>query len=593
MFLKYLDLTSALRPALLPGEVLLFTQDNVGLYEDKHKLESYQNGQVYLTSHRICYIDNHEPRKNCLAIELKDVERYEFYGGFLKSSPKIIVIPKPEIHLPSSKWPPSQSNDVANNTKNPSSQIGGMTYNSTPVSKPSASATWICPICTFSNLVPPNFDPATANERTPVAPCSTCGVKPPWAFIFKAAISNATREKQISCQIGDADSDLISGSVSQVEIESSGLSTDPKNTNSSPFQCSRCTFLNHPSLIACELCNAPLISKEKSLSSSSLQADSTGSTNNSLAHRNIINIKVSFRGGGEKIFYERLKGSMIQRKWLLYGAPPIPKSDNYAAEKGLFSTMSEFQVTKAGGIAGLEARRLQERQKNERVIGSAFEDLEALMSSAQEIIALAESFASTDENLNTDSNAVASALGLVTTREMLGNKSDSLYITELTRNLAEFLTDDARGILSNSGGIISLVDLWAKFNRARGGVELVSPNDFAKAAHQWESLNLPFRLRKFKSGVLIVQGNEHTDQKIITSMKLWLKDLHTIPPEHDVAWDWRRFGRGVTAEEAAERFGWSIGVAEEELEMVEEEGTLCREDGIEGTRFWINYLNTY
>lgn len=90
--------------------------------------------------------------------------------------------------------------------------------------------------------------------------------------------------------------------------------------------------------------------------------------------------------------------------------------------------------------------------------------------------------------------------------------------------------------------------------------------------------------------MLIVQGNEHTDQKIITSIKAWLKELQTIPPEHEVPWDWQRFGRGVTAEETAERFGWSIGVAEEELEMVEEEGTLCREVGIEGTRHWINYL---
>ena len=33
MFLKQLDLTTALRPSYLPDEVLLFVQDNVGLYE--------------------------------------------------------------------------------------------------------------------------------------------------------------------------------------------------------------------------------------------------------------------------------------------------------------------------------------------------------------------------------------------------------------------------------------------------------------------------------------------------------------------------------------------------------------------------------
>ncbi len=33
MSLKQIDLTTALRPSLYPDEVLLFVQDNVGLYE--------------------------------------------------------------------------------------------------------------------------------------------------------------------------------------------------------------------------------------------------------------------------------------------------------------------------------------------------------------------------------------------------------------------------------------------------------------------------------------------------------------------------------------------------------------------------------
>jgi ESCRT-II complex subunit VPS36 len=33
MFLKNIDLTTALRPSFLPDEVLRFVQDNVGLYE--------------------------------------------------------------------------------------------------------------------------------------------------------------------------------------------------------------------------------------------------------------------------------------------------------------------------------------------------------------------------------------------------------------------------------------------------------------------------------------------------------------------------------------------------------------------------------
>ncbi|GAM88243.1 hypothetical protein ANO11243_062760 [Dothideomycetidae sp. 11243] len=79
MTLRPLNLTTALRPSLLPDEVLLFVQDSVGLYRDKFKIEGHQDGHAYLTSHRICYVDNEEPRQRSVAISLKDVDYPDFY----------------------------------------------------------------------------------------------------------------------------------------------------------------------------------------------------------------------------------------------------------------------------------------------------------------------------------------------------------------------------------------------------------------------------------------------------------------------------------------------------------------------------------
>ena len=45
----------------------------------KFKIPSHQHGHGYLTTHRICYVDNAEPRANSTAIDLKEVDRYEFY----------------------------------------------------------------------------------------------------------------------------------------------------------------------------------------------------------------------------------------------------------------------------------------------------------------------------------------------------------------------------------------------------------------------------------------------------------------------------------------------------------------------------------
>ncbi|KAL0261760.1 Vacuolar protein-sorting-associated protein 36 [Diplodia seriata] len=436
MFLHRLDLTTALRPELLPDETLLFVQDAVGLYEGKYKIPDYQDGHAYLTSHRVCYVDNKEPRKFSVAVNLKDVERPEFYAGFLKSSPKVTVYPKPNKH---------KRADV----------------NHSPIHR--------------------NDSPAPVLSGAP---------------------------------IGDDVPECI---------------------------------------------------------------------------------KFSFRVGGEKIFFERLKGALLQRKWLLQSAPPIPKPIESSTPS---QSPGDLPIrNKAVGIGGLERRGIEQRQNNEIMIGSAFEDLEALMTSAKEIIALAEQFAS-QANLNGNGNSEAdaalaqsaSALGLVTTKDMLGSGSDTLYISELSRNLAEFLTDDRKGILKREGGIMSLVDLWAVFNRARGGVELVSPTDFEKAAQMWDKLKLPIRLRRFKSGLLVVQGRDRTDEKTIASLVSWLQELHTAAPPGEAGWDWETYGRGVTAQEAAEWFGWSVGVATEELEMAEEKGVLCREQGLDGIKFWENWI---
>lgn len=51
MFLHQLDLTTALRPSLLPEETLLFVQDAVGLYEGYVPTACLAGRAVQLTPH--------------------------------------------------------------------------------------------------------------------------------------------------------------------------------------------------------------------------------------------------------------------------------------------------------------------------------------------------------------------------------------------------------------------------------------------------------------------------------------------------------------------------------------------------------------
>lgn len=650
MFLKTLDLTPALRPSYLPDEVLLFVQDNVGLYEGfvfvfpsspislcfsngllelterrKLKIANQQNGQVYLTSHRICYVDKKEPRTNSVALELKDVDRCEFYAGFLKSSSKITVFAKPYKRSllrsrATTATPPLARHDSTSPAGRDSARPGSTE------SALGAPATWVCTICSYSNPISPSFDPADANAHTPLPPCLACGIKPALSHVLKAAISSASRRpppvSASSSSGGGALTHRQKPTFNQDENAEVG-SRRPGSRNeaessasiSSSLPCPRCTFVNHPSLPSCEMCGAPLTIKSTPCVTPDLASDNsrTASPGPSVDHEGKVapgggddldSIKLAFRGGGERTFHERLKGALTQRKWLLQNAPPAPKSSRTVESSGVSGAQPDAKIGKAktAGIAGLEQLGLSMRKNNALLIGSAFEDLDALMASAKEVVALAERFARQGSGANggvsAEENAIlaesASQLGLITTKDIVGGGggSESLYLSELSRNVAEFLSDDSRGVLKKAGGIMTLVDLWAMFNRARGGVELVSPMDFEKAARMWESLRLPVRLRTFRSGVVVVQGRERTDESTIKALLSWLMDLHAIPPERDVPWDWRQFGRGVTAQEAAERFGWGLGVAEEELLMAEERGALCREEGLEGLKFWKNYIDT-
>ena len=430
--------------------------------------------------------------------------------------------------------------------------------------------------------------------------------------MLKAAIASATGRQGSQSQIQAPVQPLLeshgqyseNSSIDYIEAQWRGESALPTNSR---FQCPRCTFLNHPSLLACELCGASLLSTDSkaadvlgesigrpespgpSLDGAGLGVDSEKEC-----------VKFSFRAGGEKIFHERLKGAMVQRKWLLQSAPPVPDSSPGNAYSVTIGADGQVRQppgrTRTVGIAGLERQGLELRKKNEAVIGSAFEDLDALMASAKEIVALAESFAKKSDEGSSDANQLvaesAKALDMVITKDMLSSSagSESLYLSEMSRDLAEYLTDDGKGILRKEGGIMSLVDLWAVFNRARGGVELISPMEFGKAARLWEKLKLPVRLRQFKNGLLVVQQADRTDDKTIAQLLSLLHEFHPPSSESEAGRSHEAFGRGITAQEVAQRFGWSVGVASEELEMAEEKGELCREEGVEGLRFWENWI---
>ncbi|KAI5853840.1 EAP30/Vps36 family-domain-containing protein [Tricharina praecox] len=532
--LTKIDLTPANRPQLLPDETLLFVQNSVGLYEGKYKILNYQNGFAYLTSHRACYVDNDDPRKYSIAVELKEVDRIEPYAGFLKSSPKITLYLQPSANIGGG----SKSSPLGSSRASPRSSTPLIRAASPP---PPVTGVWICTICSFSNPIPLNYVPGESSAAS-IPPCLTCGIRPQPSHL-DSSLQTQPRPSPAAATTAAPDSGLA---------------------------CPRCTFHNHPSLHICELCGESLQTIAIPVPRALAIAQPTPSRTSSPAPVDVPIIKFSFRAGGSTAFLTHLKSALIQRKWLLSTAPPVPRPP------------SPSGTTKRVGIGGLERKTLSQTRQNEMVLGSAFEDLESLKAAAKEVIALAESFARLPGNAGVEAigGGAAQALGLVS-RDMFSNTSsagDKAWIDELSRQVAEFLADDARGVLKKEGGVITLVDLWALYNRVRG-IDLISPQDLQKATTRFEALRLPVRTRTFKSGLVVVQDVGRRDDETVRRIVEWI-----------AADGSGRWGRGVTAGEAADRFGWSLRVASEELEMAEERGALCREVGIEGVRFWGNWF---
>src|SRR5437667_12239661 len=91
---KNIDRTSAGRPTLVDGEVILFVQNSIGLYDgyllspghaniSKFKSPNHQNGNIYLTSHRVCYVDEMKPLLYSIGVELQQIDKIETSVRFL------------------------------------------------------------------------------------------------------------------------------------------------------------------------------------------------------------------------------------------------------------------------------------------------------------------------------------------------------------------------------------------------------------------------------------------------------------------------------------------------------------------------------
>ncbi|KAG8124344.1 hypothetical protein E2320_019691 [Naja naja] len=231
---------------------------------------------------------------------------------------------------------------------------------------------------------------------------------------------------------------------------------------------------------------------------------------------------------------------------------------------------------RAAGIVGIE-RKLEERRKEmDKNISEA--NLSKLMEKAKEMVELSKSIASKirekqgditeDETIRFKSYLLSMGIANPVTRETHG--SGTHYHMQLAKQLAGIL----QAPLEERGGIMSLTEVYCLVNRARG-LELLSPEDLVNACKMLESLKLPLRLRIFDSGVMVIELLSHNEEEMVASA------LETVSEKGS-----------LTAEEFAKLVGMSVLLAKERLLLAEKMGQLCRDDSVEGLRFYPNLFLT-
>jgi len=272
------------------------------------------------------------------------------------------------------------------------------------------------------------------------------------------------------------------------------------------------------------------------------------------------NIRLGFKSSREK-FLDKYKSALQNKAW---------EKDTTPVQK----QQQSFSTTSAG-VGGLMRTITKNKEDTEKTLSQAFTDSEALLRKAKDLVALADKFASMQKESGEEGTAEEQefrdflvSMGIVS--PVTKKNAGSLYHTELARQLSDWLISR---VLPKTP-MVQLTDMYCLFNRARGS-ELISTEDLYRSCVLFDDLNLPVRLRKFESGVLVVQAASQTEDAIAQSVK---KQIEEHGP--------------LSAMALSTHIDISPALALEQLQTAEKLEYLCRDETFAGVVFYVNIFPT-
>ncbi|KAG8691449.1 hypothetical protein FRC11_003724 [Ceratobasidium sp. 423] len=553
---RRVDGTIPVAALLYEDEGLVASQDSVGLYDGKEKTPDHQNGTIHVTSYRLIYIDNVHPRKFSTSCNLSRIKQTDVYAGFLKSSPKVI------LYLSAHEDKDNSNPEVvvtSTNGEDEDEELEG-----------GGKEGWVCPICSYNN------PPSASDSSTPV--CVLCGVPKnddiPMPQQFRSVPSTETIRPALN----------IPTSSSLPSSAAASAPTSPVAPNGE-IACSACTFFNHPSMTHCEICSTPLgnvvlrspkptigtrsspATPARSPSATPITTPSKTPTTPDPNARDMI--KISFRKGGDKVWYAALKRTLLAKAWARANA--FTQAD-YAKLLNQKLTQQEEADRRRRDESGLPS-----------VNDSAPSDSETTF------------IRSSLARLGLPTDAV--------TQDMVAD--EKAYHLELAKELGGLLLggyggkggkareSDKRGsgILKDSRGIVGLDEVWGAWNRARG-VALLPPSTLLSVVPLLPTYTTPpIHMRTLRSGLRVLHTPDYTRDAFARRVDSLLRECFPVGKttfqiavaENEGAPGSQSKGAGPQSTGATirnEGAGVSLAMVQEMIECAEEDGAVVRDLGL-------------
>jgi ESCRT-II complex subunit VPS36 len=328
---------------------------------------------------------------------------------------------------------------------------------------------------------------------------------------------------------------------------------------------------------------------------------------------------LKFHEGGKKDFQLVLQRAVDKKSWLSCPQSPYIETtssiidtsgqtvfDN-ATRAATSSAAKAGEAHKASnaGISGILRRQEEARQNVDSLTKLALNDLESLMQRGREVVNVVQryaAYAAADTAAASETSSAASTVGdeTSTVSDPTGETSEMeaimqsigivspvtkfsagrLYHKQLARQIADILLQQNR--LAKLGGMVTLIDLYSLYNRARG-TELVSPDDLLAACKLCDRMRLRVKLRRFEStGVMVMELTDLDYSVLVDKVTHFAQERYT---ESGAA--------GILPSHVAAMLNMSLFISNEILSLAEKQGRLCRDDSVHGIEYYPNKFGDY